>query len=206
MEYRTIERQSCDEFTEKKSRFIGYARPVATQKEAIDFITEIKQKHRDATHNVPAYVLRDNNIQHSSDDGEPSGTAGMPVLDVMLKEEIVNACVVITRYFGGLQLGTGGLVRAYSHASKLALESANIITMAQCRIMKASVDYSFYDRLQTILADFNANIESTEFTDRVVVTVSVKNELADLLCDTLTDKSNGNYNFNNIGEKFAKIN
>jgi uncharacterized YigZ family protein len=206
MEYKTIEKQNCDEFTEKKSRFIGYAKPVKTQKEAADFIAEIKQKHHDATHNVPAYVLRENNIQHSSDDGEPSGTAGMPVLDVMLKEGIVDACVVVTRYFGGVLLGTGGLVRAYSHASKLALESAGIITMAQCKIMSVSVDYNFYDRLQAILSDFGANIENTEFAEKIIVTVSVKSEESELLTNTLTDKSNGKYIFNEIGEEYAKIN
>ena len=113
-EYKTIELEADDFFIEKKSRFIGYAKPIKTQQEALDFIAKIKSKHWDATHNVYAYVLRENNIQRYSDDGEPGGTAGVPMLDVLLKEGVVDACVVGTRYFGGTLLGAGGLVRAYS--------------------------------------------------------------------------------------------
>ena len=124
-EYKTVEFESKDEFIEKKSRFIGYVKPVKTQEEATEFINAIKSKHWDATHNVSAYVLRDNNIQRSSDDGEPSGTAGVPTLDVLLKEGIVDTCVVVTRYFGGTLLGAGGLIRAYSHASKIAVDAGH---------------------------------------------------------------------------------
>uniref|UniRef100_UPI0040282D40 IMPACT family protein n=1 Tax=Eubacterium sp. TaxID=142586 RepID=UPI0040282D40 len=149
-EYKTVEKEASDFFIEKKSKFIGYAKPVKTQEDALEFISKIKSKHWDATHNVYAYVLRENNIQRYSDDGEPSGTAGVPVLDVMLKESLVDVCVVATRYFGGTLLGAGGLVRAYSHTSKIALEVAGIITMAQCSVMSAEVDYSFYDRLNIL--------------------------------------------------------
>ena len=116
-EYKTVEFESKDEFIEKKSRFIGYVKPVKTQEEATEFINAIKSKHWDATHNVSAYVLRDNNIQRSSDDGEPSGTAGVPTLDVLLKEGIVDTCVVVTRYFGGTLLGAGGLIRVGRYRS-----------------------------------------------------------------------------------------
>ena len=150
-EYKTVEFEGCDEFIEKKSRFIGYVKPVKTVEEATEFIAKIKSKHWDATHNVSAYVLRENNIQRSSDDGEPSGTAGVPVLDVLLKENLVDVCVVVTRYFGGTLLGAGGLIRAYSHGSKIAVESGNIITMAPCKIMSCLVDYSFYDRMNILL-------------------------------------------------------
>ena len=131
-EYKTVEFESKDEFVEKKSRFIGYVKPVKTQEEATNFINSIKSKHWDATHNVSAFVLRENNIQRSSDDGEPSGTAGVPTLDVLLKENLVDVCVVVTRYFGGTLLGAGGLIRAYSHSSKIAVEAGHIITMAPC--------------------------------------------------------------------------
>ena len=113
-EYKTVEKENNDEFIEKKSRFIGYIKPVKTQEEAVEFINSIKSRHWDATHNVYAYVLRENNIQRYSDDGEPSGTAGVPVLDVLLKNELVDVCVVVTRYFGGTMLGAGGLVCASS--------------------------------------------------------------------------------------------
>ena len=203
-EYKTVELEGSDEFIEKKSRFIGYVCPVKTQAEATEFISKIKSKHWDATHNVSAYVLRENNIQRSSDDGEPSGTAGVPVLDVLLKEKLVDVCVVVTRYFGGILLGAGGLIRAYSHGSKIAVESGNIITMSLCKVFTVSVDYSFYERLNILLSSVKANIENTEFADNVKVTFSIKAELKDFLQSRLTEQSNGKYLINEIGEKFAK--
>lgn len=204
-EYKTVEFESKNEFVEKKSRFIGYVKPVKTQEEATNFINSIKSKHWDATHNVSAFVLRENNIQRSSDDGEPSGTAGVPTLDVLLKENLVDVCVVVTRYFGGTLLGAGGLIRAYSHASKIAVEAGHIITMAPCKVLSVSVDYSFYDRLNILLADFNANIENSEFTDNVAVTFSIRENTVPLLQDKLTQQSNGKYILKEIGEKFAKV-
>lgn len=204
-EYRTVELEAYDEFIEKKSRFIGYVKPVKTQQEAADFIGSIKSKHWDATHNVSAYVLRENNIQRSSDDGEPSGTAGVPVLDVLLKENLVDVCVVVTRYFGGTLLGAGGLIRAYSHGSKIAVEAGHIITMAPCKILSASVDYSFYDRLNILLNDIGANIDDSEFTDNVTVKFSLKTELVDNISRKLTEQSNGKYVLKELGEKFAKV-
>lgn len=203
-EYKTVEKEASDFFIEKKSKFIGYAKPVKTQEEAVEFISEIKSKHWDATHNVYAYVLRENNIQRYSDDGEPSGTAGVPVLDVMLKESLVDVCVVATRYFGGTLLGAGGLVRAYSHTSKIALEAAGIITMAQCSVMRAEVDYSFYDRLNILLSDFSAVILNTSFSDKVCVEFSVKENIVDLLNAKLIDVSNGKYISKFLRNEFSK--
>lgn len=203
-EYKTVEKEASDFFIEKKSKFIGYAKPVKTQEEAVEFISEIKSKHWDATHNVYAYVLRENNIQRYSDDGEPSGTAGVPVLDVMLKESLVDVCVVATRYFGGTLLGAGGLVRAYSHTSKIALEAAGIITMAQCSVMRAEVDYSFYDRLNILLSDFSAVILNTSFSDKVCVEFSVKENIVDSLNAKLIDVSNGKYISKFLRSEFSK--
>ena len=204
-EYKTVEKEASDFFIEKKSKFIGYAKPVKTQEDAFEFISKIKSKHWDATHNVYAYVLRDNNIQRYSDDGEPSGTAGVPVLDVMLKESLVDVCVVATRYFGGTLLGAGGLVRAYSHTSKIAIEAAGIITMAQCSIMSAEVDYSFYDRFNILLSDFSAVILNTSFSDKVCVEFSVKENIVELLNAKLIDVSNGKYISKFIRNEFSKI-
>lgn len=203
-EYKTVEKEASDFFIEKKSKFIGYAKPVKTQEEAVEFISKIKSKHWDATHNVYAYVLRENNIQRYSDDGEPSGTAGVPVLDVMLKESLVDVCVVATRYFGGTLLGAGGLVRAYSHTSKIALEAAGIITMAQCSVMSAEVDYSFYDRLNILLSDFSAVILNTSFSDKVCVEFSVKENIVDSLNAKLIDISNGKYALKFLRSEFSK--
>ena len=204
-EYKTVEFENSDEFIEKKSRFIGYVKPVKTQEEAVSFINEIKSKHWDATHNVYAYVLKENNIQRYSDDGEPSGTAGVPVLDVILKSCLVDVCVVVTRYFGGTLLGAGGLVRAYSHGSKIAVEAGGIITMAPCSVLTVSVHYSFYDSLNILLNDYGANIENTEFADKITVTFSLKQEKVTALNDKLIDQSNGQYSLKVIGEKFAKV-
>ena len=120
MEYVTVEREAVDEFIEKKSRFIGSCRPVQTEEEALDFIAKLKSQYWDASHNVYAYILREGNIARFSDDGEPQGTAGIPVIDTLKKAGVVDAVVVATRYFGGILLGGGGLIRAYSHTASIA--------------------------------------------------------------------------------------
>lgn len=204
-EYKTVEKYGEDYFIEKKSKFIGYAKPVKSREEADEFISQIKSKHWDATHNVYAYVLKEDNIQRYSDDGEPSGTAGVPVLDVILKEGLVDVCVVATRYFGGTLLGAGGLVRAYSHTSKIGLEAAGIITMAECSIMSVTVDYSFYDRLLILLDDFSCNVLDSAFADNVQVKFSIKADGVDSLNEKLTDISNGKYISKYISTEFAKV-
>lgn len=204
LEYKTVEFEANDSFIEKKSRFIGYVCPVKTQEEAVEFINKIKSKHWDASHNVFAYVLRENNIQRSSDDGEPKGTAGVPVLEVILKAGMVDVCVVATRYFGGTLLGAGGLVRAYSHTAGIALEAGNIITMAQCSILQAEVDYNFYDRMNILLSEFSAAIINTAFSDRIKIIFSVKENDQSALEERLADISNGNYSLKFIESRFSK--
>lgn len=204
-EYKTVLQEADDYFIEKKSRFIGYVKPVTTTDEAKAFIQSIKQKHWDATHNVSAYVLKEGNIQRSSDDGEPSGTAGVPVLEVLLKEQLVDVAVVVTRYFGGIMLGAGGLIRAYSHASKLAAHAGKIITMAPCQILRVCVSYSFYDRLNIILNKIGAVIDNADFAENVTVTFSIKESSVITFRDTLTQESNGKYIFEKIGEKYAPV-
>lgn len=204
-EYRTVEIASDDFFIEKKSKFIGYAKPVKTIEEATEFISQIKSKHWDATHNVYAYILRENNTQRYSDDGEPGGTAGVPMLDVLLKENLVDVCVVGTRYFGGTLLGAGGLVRAYSHTSKIAVEAAHIITMAECDVMSVAVDYSFYERMNNLLSDFSANIKDTVFADNVKIIFSIKKDKLEPLQEKLTDISNAKYALEYLNSEFAKV-
>lgn len=203
-EYKTIEFEANDSFIEKKSRFIGYAKPVKTSDEAVEFINAIKSKHWDATHNVYAYVLRDNNIQRYSDDGEPNGTAGIPMLDVLLKEGLVDVCVVGTRYFGGTLLGAGGLVRAYSHTSKIAVNAGNIIAMAECSVMESVVDYGFYERMNNLLNEYNANVINTDFADKIKIVFSVREDRQKAIEDKLIDISNGKYNTKYLTKKFDK--
>ena len=160
MQYRTIRAAASAEFVEKRSRFIGYISPVTTQQDAIAFIDSIKSKHWDATHNVPAYIIREGNICRFSDDGEPQGTAGMPALNVLQKEELTDCVLVITRYFGGILLGGGGLVRAYSHAAKIAVDAGSIVTRAECSIVKIRCDYTFYGRLASLIPEQGGIVEA----------------------------------------------
>ncbi len=204
-EYRTVEFSSQDSFVEKRSRFIGYAKPVKTSNEAVAFINEIKSKHWDATHNVYAYVLRDGQIRRYSDDGEPQGTAGIPVLDVLVKEGLSDVVVVVTRYFGGVLLGTGGLVRAYSHGAKIAVEAANMITMSLCASVKVVTDYNFYGKLSSLIPECDGTIEDTQFTDCVEVTFLIPKEKVDGFSKKLTDAGNGKYKCEIVSERYAKL-
>lgn len=204
-EYRTVEFFAEDSFIEKRSRFIGYAKPVKTSEEAVEFINEIKSKHWDATHNVYAYVLRDGQTRRYSDDGEPQGTAGIPVLDVLLKENLTDVVVVVTRYFGGVLLGTGGLVRAYSHSAKIAVTAANMITMSLCSVVKVKSDYNFYGRLASLIPECGGIIEDTQFTDTVEVTFMMPKEKIDGFSKKLIDVSNGKFNCEVVSERFSKL-
>lgn len=204
-EYRTVKEFNSDEYIVKRSRFIGYARPVTTVQEANDFIAEIKSKHWDATHNVYAYILREGGIKRYSDDGEPQGTAGVPVLDVLEKEKLVDTCVVVTRYFGGILLGGGGLVRAYSHSAKIGVDSAKIITMAHCLDVKAECDYTFYGKLNSFLAGEAVVILDTQFTDNVKLIFRMKSDNLNNIQSKITDLSNGKLELTVISEKFCEF-
>ena len=175
--YRTVEQLGQDEVVIEKSTFIGYAKPVENEEAALAFIQEIKKKHRDATHNVPAYVLGEHNeVQRCNDDGEPSGTAGVPVLEVLKKENIRNVAIVVTRYFGGIKLGTGGLVRAYTKGAKIALESAKIITRVLYQTVIVSVDYTLLGSLQNQLKLKQYGIQDIVYEDVVYLHVWVEEE------------------------------
>ena len=204
-EYKTIKSASSDEFIVKKSRFIGYVKPVKTQEEALEFINEIKSKHWDATHNVYAYTLKEGGIRRFSDDGEPQGTAGIPSLDVLLKEEVVDCCVVVTRYFGGIMLGAGGLVRAYSHGAKIALDAGGSITMSLCKIVRVKSDYNFYGRLVPLICEEGGIVEDTQFTDNVEVTFRIPEDKVPFFESRLVDVSCGKFHSEVIDEKFCEI-
>ena len=204
-EYRTIKEFNSDEYIVKRSRFIGYAKPVTTVEDANNFIAEIKSKHWDATHNVYAYILRDGGVKRYSDDGEPQGTAGVPVLDVLEKENLVDVCVVVTRYFGGILLGGGGLVRAYSHSAKIGVDSAKIITMAHCIDLAVECDYTFYGKLTDFLSREDTVILDTEYTDNVKVIFRIKGENKQNIDAKITDLSNGRVSSTVISENFCEF-
>ena len=205
MEYKTIRRAASAEFVEKRSRFIGYISPVTTPEQAAEFIDSVKSRHWDATHNVPAYILREGNLCRYSDDGEPQGTAGMPVLSVLQKEGVTDCAVVVTRYFGGILLGGGGLVRAYSHSAKLALDAGGIVTRALCSVVRVKSDYTFYGRLTSLIPEQGGIIENTVFEDSVTVDFRIRAELEPLFEARLVDLSNGKLHSEHVGERFADI-
>ncbi|MBQ1452386.1 MAG: YigZ family protein [Ruminococcus sp.] len=191
LDYKTVRNEACDEFTEKRSRFIGYCKPVTTEQEATDFINEKRSKHWDARHNVYAYSLREGNIKRYSDDGEPSGTAGMPVLDVILKNEVYDVCVVVTRYFGGVLLGTGGLVRAYSQAAKLALEAGGVVVMENCAVCSLECTYNQYGKVSSLVQELSSGLDGTEYGSGVVLKFHIKPDMLPALQKKLADATAG---------------
>ena len=175
-EYRTIGALGEDEFTEKKSRFIGHIAPVETEEDAIAFINEMRAKYRDASHNVYAYSLRENQIKRASDDGEPQGTGGVPVLNVLNGNGLTDVCCVVTRYFGGTLLGVGGLVRAYTEGAKIALAATKIKIMAECADIRLCSDYSAYGKIEHYINENGITVLNTEFGENVTVLLRLRTE------------------------------
>ena len=175
LSYRTLRREAEAEFTVNKSRFIGRGCPVSTEEEALAFLARVRQAHKDATHNCYAYIVgRNAGIMRYSDDGEPGGTAGMPIIEVMKARGVVDCAVVVTRYFGGVLLGAGGLVRAYAQGSKTALDAAGVALMEKSARHLVEVDYSTWQRLEYFLRSAPCAVLGTEFTDRVLCTLMVR--------------------------------
>ena len=200
--YITLEREASASFIEKKSEFIGYACPCKTEQEALDFIAKIRKKHADAKHNVYAYQIKENNIARFTDDGEPQGTAGMPVLDIIKKTGFTDACIVVTRYFGGILLGTGGLVRAYSHAAKLAAEAAHIITYERFITCEIICDYTDYDKLRASYQGVGLIVDGVDFAADVTQRLAVRAPEYDGFCAALTELTNGAVLIETIGDRF----
>ncbi len=170
--YKTVINEAQAQIVIEKSKFIGYIRPVETQEEAEAFVTSIRVMNRDATHNVPAYVLGEKfEIQKYSDYGEPSGTAGVPVVQMLVKEGITNVAIVMTRYFGGIKLGTGGLVRAYTGIAKEALQAAGVAEVKDMDVMKVRIAYTHHGKAENAGQKGLFTIRNTEFTDAVTLEV-----------------------------------
>ncbi len=198
--YKTLGRYTAEEYIIKKSRFIGYAKPVKSEADAVSFIEGIKKKHWDATHNVYAYSIKEGNIKRFSDDGEPQGTAGMPVLNVINQEDITDCVVVVTRYFGGVLLGGGGLVRAYSHSAKLAVDSAGVVTLVPWLKLNIVCDYSIYGKIETLVRDIGGVVDNTEFTDSVELVFKIEKISENAFSKKLQDLTNGKISYNFIEE------
>lgn len=187
-EYTTIHDTAQDEFVERKSRFIGSIAPVETEEEALRFIAQIKQRHRDAGHSTYAYILK-NGVKRYSDDGEPQGTAGVPMLDCLEKEGLVDVVVVVTRYFGGILLGTGGLVRAYSHGAKIAVDAAKRKLMTTCVLLSMELDYSFYGKINYVLPKYVCRVEESDFGANVSMKILIKQDQCETFVKEITEMS-----------------
>lgn len=191
--YKTVQKESTYSEVIEKSKFIGYCMPVESEGEATAFVEKIKKQHREATHNVPAYLVGPlMEIQRYSDDGEPQGTAGVPILSMIRNEGITNVAVVVTRYFGGVKLGTGGLVRAYTHMAKKAIEASGIVEMKWFQEFKFVIAYTLHGKLdQAIDTHLYILKGGVEFTDCVTVTVYVTPEDEEKLRENLIEWTNG---------------
>ena len=190
--YRVVYEGGEGEIVEKKSRFIATVRPIETEEEAVAFINEMKKKYWDARHNCSAFVIGSRQeITRCSDDGEPAQTAGRPMLDVLLREGITNVAVVVTRYFGGVLLGTGGLVRAYQSATQAGLAASKIIENRQGKKLIIHTDYNGLGKLQYLFGQRKTAILDTEYAADVVLTILVPLEQKDFLYKEITEQTNG---------------
>lgn len=190
--YKTLRQSASDEFIINKSRFIGYGSPAQTEEEALAFLKGIREKHKDATHNCYAYVIgRNAGIMRYSDDGEPGGTAGLPIMEVLKAQGVVNCCVVVTRYFGGILLGAGGLVRAYTQGCVAALKASGVVVMEPSQQYLCEVGYPLWDKVQYALKSLPVQLLGSEFTTAVTFTLLVREKDAQQVLDTLTRVTDG---------------
>ncbi|OGO88014.1 MAG: YigZ family protein [Clostridiales bacterium GWF2_36_10] len=204
-EYKTIKEPAFAAIVERKSEFIGYITPVKTEEEAIAFINKTKKKHVDARHNVYAYILRDNNITRFSDDGEPHGTAGLPVLELLRKEELIDVAVVITRYFGGILLGTGGLLRAYTAAAKAALDKAVPVLYKNFSVISITASYSDYPKIDFYLAGISCILDNIEYGTDVVLLIAMPTEDFNTLKNQIIDITSSRAVIKFIGNRYDFI-
>lgn len=200
--YTTIESYAQSEYEDRKSVFIAEAMPIKTEPEAIDFINGIKKKYPGARHHVYAYVLRDNSIMRYSDDGEPQATAGMPVLDAIRKNGCTDTVIVVTRYFGGTLLGTGGLVRAYTASAADAIRKANIITYEIYSFYELIFSYSDYQKINSKLLELNFKVIDTEYGENIAVAGKIKKTLEEKLIKSLTELTSARAKYVKLEEKF----
>lgn len=200
-EYLMPTRYGQDEFVEKKSRFIGRIWPVETEEEALQRIQEMKKQHYDATHNCWAYIIRDGAVRFS-DDGEPGGTAGMPMLQVLQREELFNVVCVVTRYFGGILLGAGGLVRAYTKGAKIAVDAAGKSRKRIWTVLYVPCPYPFYERVRLETEAFGGMVRQAEFGAEVELELLFPEKQAKPFLDRLTDLTAGTVEGMEIGQEY----
>ena len=203
--YQTIAGTGEAELVVKKSRFIGRIAPAQTPEAAMEFVASIRAKHSDASHNVWAYSLRDGGLRRYSDDGEPQGTAGVPVLNTLLKQDLVDCAAVVTRYFGGTLLGAGGLTRAYGQSASAAIAAAGVVTMAHCKVLRLTCGYGFYGALQRLIPAFGGTVLDVKFSEMTTILLRLRAEDAGAFIAQLTEKSNGRAQAETVREEFAAL-
>ena len=198
----TIKEDSYDEFVEKKSTFITHLVRVTSEEEAREFVQKMKKKHYDATHVCSCYVVGDNNeITRANDDGEPSGTAGAPMLDVLVKNEIKNVCATVIRYFGGTKLGTGGLVRAYGGGVINALKNATLVERKDALEIRLELDYSLNGKIEYEIEKTNFIVNNLEYTDKIIYTIYVMEEDYESFKSWIANLTNGQFKILSTHEK-----
>lgn len=191
-QYRTVRSPGSREIVIRKSRFIGHVMPVENEEEALLFIEDIKKKHWNATHNCSAYMIGERDeIQRQSDDGEPSGTAGKPILEVIRNQGVKNVAIVVTRYFGGIMLGAGGLIRAYTDGAVVALEAGEVITRVLRREVFVEIDYTWLGKVENELRGRGIQTGETLFTDKVTLLCLPRNDEGDAFIAWITDLTQG---------------
>ena len=190
-----------DEFIEKKSRFIGRVWPVETEEEALEYIQQMKKQHHDATHNCWAYVIRDGAARFS-DDGEPGGTAGNPMMQVLIRENLHNVVCVVTRYFGGVLLGAGGLVRAYTKGAKIAVDAAGKAMKRVWSVLYLPCPYTYYERVKLEVEAFGGIIRDTQFTSEVELEILLAEGQVESFTEKITDMTAGTVELMETGKEY----
>ena len=204
--YKTLRQEAADEVIINKSRFIGYACPCETEDEALAFLNKIRTKHKDAPHNCYAYVSGKNSgIMRYSDDGEPGGTAGLPMMEVRKAQGVVNCCVVVTRYFGGILLGAGGLVRAYTQSAKDALDAAGISVVRRWVAMEVPCTYGQFESVRREVLSFDGVVENVDYGADVVLSALLPEEKAADFAAHILDTSAGTIEVLEAGEEFNDV-
>ncbi len=201
--YITVRRKAQDEITVQKSRFIGYAAPCGTEDEALAFLRMIRETHRDARHHCYAYIIGLNaGIMRYSDDGEPGGTAGLPMMDVLKNAKAVNCCVVVVRYFGGVLLGTGGLVRAYTQGCKAALEAAGLIRMERSEMIRCRLAYPVWNTVQYALQRMPVQTENVEYSADVSFMLIARKKDSEAVALQLRNLTEGRIECETVAEEY----
>ncbi|WP_313892613.1 YigZ family protein [Psychrobacillus sp.] len=204
--YQTVKGHGESEIIIQKSRFLTYVNRAETEEDAVDFIYSIKQKHKDATHNCSAYIIGENdNIQKANDDGEPSGTAGFPMLEVLKKQGLKDTVVVVTRYYGGIKLGGGGLIRAYGKATTVGIDAAKVVERNLHHLMKVSIDYTWLGKVENEVRSSEFPLKEINYAELVELLVYTKSEDETKFVDWVTEITSGQAKIDIVEKEFLEF-